>query len=1382
MRAPSTFAVCVLLLTSLAAVHPDPCPGDDGRAVPLALLPPDPKAAAADWEIIGPPRRAELAVVVDELLARKTLEIAQGQSFTFISKRGFGAAYTVTAWVRFTGTGRKQGSAMLACGVSGLEPDAPAVYSLALAASRGAGQADDFTLLPSLGGNKPWTNIAGPRRRAGIWGHNIRIRPRYGLEDVSPVMNEDLRLALEDTIRQYPTADSYWRRLRIEVSPQRVRMYHNGFLVVDDANRMLSDGRVRLTAANGIRLAQIRITPSGPETGSFHTVPLDDLCNAKGFAETNSLGAAGDQIRIDHVPVLLPQGVGACDHVDVGASLFRYRMERGYRPAADPSFICPGPEELDPVRLRLRVPNRAYRRAWILAAADGDPLSVPVLTIRFYHPRAGWWVDAATRVPEPGAKTPPPGARPVPVKLQGARGGNLWLVPVELDTAAIASEFHEESLLTIELTKEVKDHVAYPDPCNFGAYQAGLPSSARLYGLTLEEAPLSAIAAAPHVGHVFPHPERPRWLVDLSSQTPQELKARVRLTVQSPYGHVEKLEQELGLPAKGRNQAVFQPTPREYGLYRVTTEVASGDWSQARQATFLTLPPDRRMAGPGESPWGTWVWGGGHTTIADPTDIARLMYVLGLRIGYPMELKDFDNLYQRGRELGSHYFRRTWQLGPDHYRIVGRAMPPWMYQTPPHPAEYAKFVDEIAAKARQLKAAHPDLQFVNSLAENAISLRATHGIPPYAFGQPWFDYTDVEKERIRVLWLGSIAGYEGVKSAGVSLKYVFGHCSPCFFLPFFREPAWNNERFDGLGLDMPQFSRMPERQPRATEPSSLYFLSQEMKDRKIVKELVHLESYFPSSLPLALGHRGQADSVVRTAVLSLALGTTRFMACWSLDDCADRWGSQHYGCCGFFSRRPESLPKPAAAAMATMTAMLDSAKYDGWLSTGSRSAFCLRFKDQRRRPRLVYCVWTVRGTRPLTVAAAPKTSLVQVDENGNESPVALNGGQGTVQLSPTPLWLVATDGSIEKVEAQPPRYTETPAEHRIVLDNFEKADWRPVPGSHERFEKNHWDVVREPAGMLSQRAPAAERGSKVWQIALENAPQGKPMVGFYGVFQPPQPIEIPGKARALGVYGNGRSAWNRVVYELVDAKGEVWMNCGTKDVFNCDDQHSWSYLNFDGWRYMEFPLPGNAPGDDYREKHTAWWGHSAEGVVDLPLRLSRIIVSMSTHMIYVDQMLPVDSLAIELDDLTAVYDQPEDMTEAPVKLQRAAAGMLKPRQTGGEGLPNPYQALQADGAAPPPEILRLYPPEQNDGQQIYVELRPVPGAAAYKVYVAAYADGRGAKAMGAPLKDKPATVHLRGLQPGIPLYLFATTVDAQKKESKPSPLRKTVLKDEFPMK
>jgi len=980
--------------------------------------------------------------------------------------------------------------------------------------------------------------------------------------------------------------------------------------------------------------------------GPYVPVRLDEICNAVGPVDAAWLPPAARETLIENVPFVLPAREGDADHVDVGASLFDLRMDEstGFQLT---HRTWPSPAGDHPSRIMFTVPKHAYRRAWVLAGCDGEPYSTPVLTIRFFRPAKGWPLDSVVRVPELTAETGPEGAKRIPVKMKDGTAGGLWLLPVEIDSFWLASDFREVETLSVELTKEVKDYRRFPRPQNYGSYQGGLPSAVRLYGLTFEKAPVAVIASSDRSGNVYTDPEKPVWIVTLASQAAEGCAAQVTVDITDPYGaSVASLMAQAAVPAGGEAQVRFDPPPGKYGLYKVHTTVTCDGHVQSREGALLFLPPDRRKADKTNSRWGLWNWGGGHSTNPNTDDNLRLFKALGAKIG----------------ARGSYEDREKWGVGPHQNltyrgRMPGRRPPEWAEKDPYDPAEYAAFSEEIGKKAAGAKHAIPDLEYAAVYAEHTISPRLSRGAPPDAFGEPWWEYTEAEKQGIRARSIGAKAAFEGIRKHAPGLRSLFGWGWPLFALPFMRE-QFPKDLFDGFGVDIPQYERMPEAPPRSRGCTLLYFLNREMKRWGYEdKEIVHCESYFPASLPLALGHRGQADSVVRTAVLSLALGTDRFIWTWTLHDCEDYWGTQHYGCSGMIGRRPEYNPKLAGAAYATMTQLLDMADYDGYLPTGSLSAYCVRFKTQDG---LVYCLWTIRGSRPMTLAASPEGELVMVDENGNETALQLADGAVTLTLTPTPVWVVARSGEVERAAVGAPTYTEEPGPHRLMLDDFDTWRWTLAEDRCERYEEGSWDVRRIPGPMQAETAQSPQRASPVVRVTLAKEPDDKaPLVSWYGVFTPPEPILIPGKARALGLRVNGNSSWGRIVYELVDAKGEVYLSCGTKNVVDSDDINSWSYFNFDGWRYMEFPLPGNCPGDNYREKDSVWWGQDAEGVVDLPLRLSKIIVEMPTHHIYASDILPCDNLTVELDDLMAVYDNPERMTNEPVEVQRAAAGIVE---------------------------------------------------------------------------------------------------------------------------
>jgi len=991
----------------------------------------------------------------------------------------------------------------------------------------------------------------------------------------------------------------------------------------------------------GVCCGRLTALADGPHV----PVPLDEMCNAAGPVDASSLPPAGQETLIGNVPFALPARDKDVDHVDVGTSIFGLRAYSGY---GYESFASRSWSGSPPERLMLEVPKHAYRRAWIVAACDGEPNSTPVMTIRFFRPGKGWPLDSVVRVPEFTAQTCPEGAKRIAVKMEDGTPGTLWLLPVDIDSFRLASDFREVSVLNVELTKEVKGFRLLPWTTYYGTHQAGLPSAVRLYGLTFEKAPVAAIASSDRAGNVYTDPEKPVWVVKLNSQSAGDCEAEVSVDIVDAYGAgSDAFSYDAKVPAGGQLHVLFYPRLSKYGLHKVRTTVTCQGHVQSREGALLFLPPDRRKADKTTSRWGLWNWGGGHSTNPNPEDNLRLCKALGAKIGSTMSYED----------------REKWGIGPKQNltyrgRMPGRRPPEWAEKVPYDPAEYAAFSEEIGKKAAAARAAIPDLEYATVYAEHTISLRLTHGVPPYAFGLPWYEYTEAEKLGIRSRFIGAKAAFEGLRKHAPEVKGLFGWGYCLFGVPFMRE-QFPKDLFDGFGLDIPQFERMPEMPPQRGAPNILYFLTHEMKLWGYEdKEIVHCESYFPPSLPLALGHRGQADSVVRTAVLSLALGSDRFVWCWTLHDCEDQWGSTLYGCSGMIGRRPEYDPKPAAAAYATMTQMLDMVDYDGYLPTGSRTAYCVRFKAADR---LVYCLWTIRGSRPIALSASPGSELVMVDENGNETALEFADGAATVTITPTPMWVVARGGEILEAAVGAPTYTEAPGPHRLVLDDFDKMRWTHRPGRYPRYDECTWEahVTRVPGPMSVQSVKSPQRKSGVMRVKLAKAPDDKaPLVSWYGVYTPPEPIPIPGKARALGVWVKGNSGWGRVIYELVDARGETHLNCG-KEGDNPDDIHSWSSVNFDGWRYTEFPLPGSAPGDDCREPDSVWWNPGAEGVVDLPLRLNKIMFEMQTHQVYVDEMLPCESLVVELDDLMAVYDSAEMMTDKPVEVQRAAAGAVK---------------------------------------------------------------------------------------------------------------------------
>jgi len=737
----------------------------------LAVLPLDLGAAGADWVLKG-----EASTVQDERLGVEVIEVAAGETLELGTPVSFSGAYVVEALVRFPDA---RGKATLYCGVPAGGDASSAACSLDVACSGTWGFVARTYVSPEAAAG---IESGPPRARSGV----VSTRERFPPDQVSPVWPETFRKEVEAGLAKLPRNEELWRALRIEVLPESVRMYQNGYLVADERQLGAISGRALLSLRGPARVASLEARRIDQAQGPYVPALLDHVCNAAGAVAASSLPEAGREVMIDGIPFVLPHRMNGTDHVDVGQSLFRYRMG-GYHEA---TRTWPSPAQLDPARIMLRVPKAAYRRLWVLAGSDGEPLHTPVMTVRFFRAHRGWPLDCVARVPEFTARTAPADARRIPVRLLDGTRANLWLIPVDVDAFWLSSDFREELVLNIELTKEVKDWRASPDPAAYGSFQAGLPSGVRLYGLTLEKAPVSVIASGDSDGNLYMEPEEPVWVVNLASQCAQDRSATVTLDVTDPRGGHSAHRAIAAVPAGGTARLTFRLHAGACGLHTVRTTVECDGYVQSREGTFLTVPANTRQADAKTSRWGLWCWGGGHNTNPSIEQNLRLLWTLGCRLGAP----------------GSYEQRRKWGLGPT-VSLILWGMAPFTAEDPYDPAKYAEFSEKMGAQVAEALQKTPDLQYVAIFAEHSVSMRLTQAPPPYAFGEPWFDYTDAERRTIRQHILTAKAAFEGIKKHAPGVKCLFGWCAPLFATAHMREPDFPAELVDGFGLDSPSSTR-----------------------------------------------------------------------------------------------------------------------------------------------------------------------------------------------------------------------------------------------------------------------------------------------------------------------------------------------------------------------------------------------------------------------------------------------------------------------------------------------------------------------------------------------------------------------------------------------
>jgi hypothetical protein len=214
-------------------------------------------------------------------------------------------------------------------------------------------------------------------------------------------------------------------------------------------------------------------------------------------------------------------------------------------------------------------------------------------------------------------------------------------------------------------------------------------------------------------------------------------------------------------------------------------------------------------------------------------------------------------------------------------------------------------------------------------------------------------------------------------------------------------------------------------------------------------------------------------------------------------------------------------------------------------------------------------------------------------------------------------------------------------------------------------------------------------------------------------------------------------------------------------------------VNFEGWRYVRFPLPGNHDFDRARELESTWWGsRGGDGIVDLPLTIDRIFLEARNEAPYLGAMKLVPQRSYKLAGLQAEYATAFDASDAAIAENNRA--MPLPEWSGPSE--NPIARLAQTATVPAP-VLREFvePPQFNDGRRMHIRFEAAPNMK-YNLYLSLYPDGRGAELLKADVKDNELVI---GLVPDKPLYLFLTSVETQKGESKPSDAFKLVTRDNF---
>lgn len=857
--------------------------------------------------------------------------------------------------------------------------------------------------------------------------------------------------------------------------------------------------------------------------------------------------------------------------------------------------------------LLIQVPKADYAAAWMLLRADGE--SASRLTLRIGRRLAGQGAGSQVLMKD------------FTVEVSPSKALQVVRIPLE---ESVAQDVVDD-VLEIEITKELRLARRAPDPCRFRWRPLGEPSGIQIAALTMERNPVQMTVRAKELGALFEQPAEPAFSVDLANVTdaPQN------------YALSAKGQQFQGVipPRQSITQTVALPDLAP-GWYPLSVELSTGAGKLVRTTAFGVLPPDRRKFRDA-SPWGTWVFAAGaHFTPLSADVSGPIMQKLGLRYGMfgatPEERKRY------GVVQGKTFSVRLRSKNPE-------------------------AAGEAYEKARETKPDLPPDALI--FHEDAISGDHVTRTPDLFHDRPAYQLNEQEEKRFQELWNIATSATQSLRKGGTNVKIHLGNGPMSLREELYRRhfPA---ELFDFGGNENPTFSRLPETQPpdQVANNASLWMDRQLLdaygyRDKKVSQ--AH-ETLYPSTTPGNLSYQAQADYFVRHALHSLAWGVPR-ISLGSLTDLGDSYYHSNWGGSGLMTRQPEIAPKPAALAVATMTSMLDGATYRDFLETGSRSAYLMRFA--KRDGGEVVSFWVVRGKRAFSLGITNASRVRVVSPMGDSRDLPVENGAVTLAATASPAWLELPAGAaITSVALGVSEYPGSDPQGKVsVVDALDSLEG--------------WKVEDKPNALLEFYNPFAPRRKGNFTFEAANSAitvtplplsQGKPTMPMYAELVRKENLVLPGKPAEVGLWVDGNSSWGRIIFELEDASGQRWTSIGatakggsewmrdwvgqdlTQDYkpgeiadWNTDDAWGLSRINFDGWHYIGFPLPGQYPGEGYRWPANSQWRWDKDGIVHYPLSLKKIIVELPEKTLYLTDYSPVKRPEIALRKLVSVEKDPD---------------------------------------------------------------------------------------------------------------------------------------------
>jgi len=787
----------------------------------------------------------------------------------------------------------------------------------------------------------------------------------------------------------------------------------------------------------------------------------------------------------------------------------------------------------------------------------------------------------------------------------------LFLVEIPLHTGELADLFHMEGsdfnessdFLYIELTRQLRLRRTV-NHSNYEWKPLGPRSGVLVLALTLEKSPVGIRIESPQPGYVFYKHKEPSLEIVTVNQDRRLAELELSARVTDFFDGRQEVKDRLAVPP-GESKHRFDLRRFEPGWYGATFSFEDDHgrrlWRQP--IGFALLPPDTRKAGE-ESPFGIWWFKGSHYTQTDPDVALSLIRKLGFRHTTPGFQDRRGQTPEKGRQYG-----------------VTPSMMPY-YR--PRPGK-----DSLEKQAREFVERWPEVDWAMVFHETR-GLDLGIGLPPELTGQGPPTLDEESQKRFAELSRQATDYVQAVRQIKPRMKILLGNGGTPANVHWLRA-MFPRTHWDAIGMEMAVQTMVPEGQPNGWNLQSLW-IAKRMREIYGQGDLPITSCYefdYRATAAGALPLRRQAAWYVRDALHCLAYRMPHINLAL-LDDCSSAYYTSRWGSTGVCCRAPLNMPKPSFVTLATLTRVLDRAKYQRWLDTGSTGAYCLEF--ERPQGGHAYALWTVAGCGQMHLETDER-SITVVDSMGRERSAPADA---PLTIDETPLYML-TASALRSVQSGRVEHARPVLTDVAVIDPLsEPRHWRVVDERDEAFE--NWCAYLP---LVKADVAIEGGGDSGLKIRLQPQPEVPDIVARYAILEPTNgPLPIVGNPDTIGVWVHGNSNWGRVLFELTDAKGRRWSSNGYSEEPNSWDLSDWqgdTCISFDGWKLVHLQLPDYYFGSGhYGPNFFQWRCHDATGKysrIAYPVKFRRLHLILREKLVYLTDMVPAKSMSIELKDL-----------------------------------------------------------------------------------------------------------------------------------------------------